>query len=371
MKNTKYKKWCDPKWWHFQLKIVPKWLDACISMPSLFCDCIMRTELKCRYLNDINWHNNKSLTLCTVYFGHWTHKSKTTRHALTSKRAWHKKKHKYYKSYYNLIDWIDSKVLSNCSLPKKINMRKMLYFWGHTPSHPSGFFLSMEFFIFRLICRLHLGVMTVRERAHITYRKTEKMWPKRCETTISWSPQSLAAEHHFFLLLFVADTFFSHSGGDKRHKTKFQAYFFLFCWFNVLNVQAHDVFKLFLMQMHIPFDPIGSLDNDEAWVRAVRWESEKEQWHSVIATLLAIKFTHDIHDTYQRKNMDTKGKIESKWKCVLSVCLPFKSAFDWSEAWYSYLPTVTEKKYDRMKEVERKMRDTRDILYRDVNNNSV
>lgn len=208
MKNTKYKKWCDPKWWHFQLKIVPKWLDACISMPSLFCDCIMRTELKCRYLNDINWHNNKSLTLCTVYFGHWTHKSKTTRHALTSKRAWHKKKHKYYKSYYNLIDWIDSKVLSNCSLPKKINMRKMLYFWGHTPSHPSGFFLSMEFFIFRLICRLHLGVMTVRERAHITYRKTEKMWPKRCETTISWSPQSLAAEHHFFLLLFVADTFF-------------------------------------------------------------------------------------------------------------------------------------------------------------------
>lgn len=168
-------------------------------------------------------------------------------------------------------------------------MRKMLYFWGHTPSHPSGFFLSMEFFIFRLICRLHLGVMTVRERAHITYRKTEKMWPKRCETTISWSPQSLAAEHHFSLLLFVADTFFSHSGGDKRHKTKFQAYFFLFCWFNVLNVQAHDVFKLFLMQMHIPFDPIGSLDNDEAWVRAVRWESEKKQWHSVIADSLGNK----------------------------------------------------------------------------------
>lgn len=87
-------------------------------------------------------------------------------------------------------------------------MRKMLYFWGHTPSHPSGFFLSMEFFIFRLICRLHLGVMTVRERAHITYRKTKKMWPKRCETTISWSPQSLAAEHHFFFVAFCRRYFF-------------------------------------------------------------------------------------------------------------------------------------------------------------------
>lgn len=105
-------------------------------------------------------------------------------------------------------------------------MRKMLYFWGHTPSHPSGFFLSMEFFIFRLICRLHLGVMTVRERAHITYRKTEKMWPKRCETTISWSPQSLAAEHHFFFVAFCRRYFFFPFWRRQKAQNRIPSIFF-------------------------------------------------------------------------------------------------------------------------------------------------
>lgn len=277
---------------------------------------------------------------------------------------------------------------------------KNVYFWGHTAhtqtekrerereTESFKWIFPWNLSSFDWFVVFILGVMTARKRIQ-KQQQQQSMWPNRCEQRFRGLQVTCFRCTILCLVFFLSSMmdFFSWFRRRQKASNQIPSTFFpsqaqrtyLNCF--DANAWAHTICS-FTWQWRSM-----ELSTNRFRVRDVIDYKEREekkahtQWHFVIAlTLLAIKFTHDTSMTHTSQRISGKGKIESKWKCVLSamalwlVCC-FQSAFDWSEAQHSHiclqLRKMTEWRRQKKEENARHSSRNKDILYRDVNNNSV